>query len=139
MVDRDRVLARIDHLQCYLRDLRSIVPPTFDTYHGVEKRRACERLLQLIIEAVTDICGLLVAGLRLGLPAEERDAFEKLAEAEVLSFETTERLKHMRGFRNILVHEYTRIDDSIVYEVASTRLGEVDAFVAEVLRYMQHH
>jgi uncharacterized protein YutE (UPF0331/DUF86 family) len=45
----------------------------------------------------------------------------------------------MRGFRNILVHEYTRVDDRIVYDVASARLGEFDAFIGEVLHYMRHH
>ena len=78
MIDRERILIRIDHLQQYLQDLRTIIPPTFEAYQGIEKRRACERLLQLAIEAMTDISGLLVAGLRLGLPAEELDAFEKL-------------------------------------------------------------
>jgi uncharacterized protein YutE (UPF0331/DUF86 family) len=129
----------VDQLQGYLRELRTIVPPTFDAYRGIEKRRACERLLQLAIEAATDICGLLVAGLRLGLPAEERDAFEKLREAGVLSPAITETLKRMRGFRNILVHEYTRVDDRIVYDVASARLGEFDAFIGEVLHYIRHH
>jgi uncharacterized protein YutE (UPF0331/DUF86 family) len=139
MLDRDRLLARVDQLQGYLRELRTVVPPTLETYRGIEKRRACERLLQLAIEAATDICGLLVAGLRLGLPAEERDAFEKLCEAGVISPAITETLKRMRGFRNILVHEYTRVDDRIVYDVASARLGEFDAFIGEVLHYIRHH
>jgi uncharacterized protein YutE (UPF0331/DUF86 family) len=34
------------------------------------------------IEAVIDICALLVTGLRLGLPAEEDDLSEKLASRE---------------------------------------------------------
>jgi uncharacterized protein YutE (UPF0331/DUF86 family) len=95
--------------------------------------------LQLAIEAATDICGLLVAGLRLGLPAEERDAFEKLGQAGVISPAITATLKRMRGFRNILVHEYTRVDDRIVYDAASARLGEFDAFIGEVLHYIRHH
>lgn len=73
MLDRERLLARVDHLQRYLRELREIVPPTYEQYTGIEKRRACERLLQLAIEAVTDTCALLVTGLRLGLPAETGD------------------------------------------------------------------
>src|SRR5688572_25854177 len=73
VIDRERMLIRIDHLQQYVRDLRTITPPTFEAYQGIATRRACERLLQLAIEAVTDISGMLVAGLRLGLPAEDLD------------------------------------------------------------------
>jgi uncharacterized protein YutE (UPF0331/DUF86 family) len=70
MLDRERVLVKIDQLEGYLKELREIVPEDFATYQRVEKRRACERLLQISIEAVIDICHLLVAGLRLGIPAE---------------------------------------------------------------------
>jgi hypothetical protein len=49
MIDRERILIRVDHLQQYLRDLRTITPPTFEPYQGIEKQRACERLLQPIL------------------------------------------------------------------------------------------
>ncbi|ETX00883.1 MAG: hypothetical protein ETSY1_09545 [Candidatus Entotheonella factor] len=136
MIDRERILSRIDHLQQYLRDLSTIVPPTFEAYQGVEKRRACERLLQLAIEAMTDICGILVAGSRLGLPAEALDMFEKLREAAVITPETVTTLRRMRGFRNILVHEYTQVDDQIVYHIASERLGDFEVFIREVLEHL---
>ena len=136
MIDRDRILTRIDHLQQYLQDLRTITPPTFEAYQGIEKRRACERLLQLAIEAMTDISGMLVAGLRLGLPAEELDTFEKLREAAIITPATTTTLRRMRGFRNILVHEYTQVDDQIVHQLALEHLGEFEAFIREVLDYL---
>lgn len=43
MVDRERILARIDDLEGYLRELREIIPGDFAAYHEVAKRRACER------------------------------------------------------------------------------------------------
>jgi uncharacterized protein YutE (UPF0331/DUF86 family) len=105
MLDRERVLARIDVLDGYLRELRAIAPATFEEYTSIEKRRACERLLQVSIECVIDISSLLVIGLRLGLPAEEDDLFERLTQAGIISLSMRETLKRMKGFRNILVHE----------------------------------
>ena len=71
MLDRERILAKIDELQGYLKELRNIVPENYNEYlSSIEKRRACERLLQISVECVIDICSLLVSGLRLGLPAE---------------------------------------------------------------------
>lgn len=133
MVDRERVLAKLDELEGYLRDLRTIQPSSFDQFRQVEKRRACERLLQISVEATIDICHLLVSGLRLGLPAEEDDLFTKLEQAGILSPGTAETLRQMKGFRNILVHEYARVDERIVYEMATTRLGDFDTFRLEVL------
>jgi len=137
MLDRERILGKIDQLEGYLRDLRTIVPQDFAAYQKVEKRRACERLLQLSIEAVIDVCHLLVTGLRLGIPAEEDDLFEKLEAAGVISPQTRETLREMKGFRNILVHEYARIDDRMVYEVARSRLGDFETFKEQILRYLK--
>lgn len=134
MLDRERILAKVDELDGYLKELRQIAPTSFDEYRQPEKRRACERLLQIAVEAVIDICHLLVTGLRLGLPAEEDDLFEKLAQAGIISPQMRETAGRMKGFRNILVHEYGDVDDRIVYEMASERLGDFEVFKEEVLQ-----
>ena len=137
MLDRERILGKIDRLEGYLSELSRVVPQDFAAYQEVEKRRACERLLQVSIEAVIDVCHLLVMGLRLGIPAEEDDLFEKLQAAGVISPKTRETLKEMKGFRNILVHEYARIDDRLVYEVARSRPGDFERFKEEILRHLK--
>jgi uncharacterized protein YutE (UPF0331/DUF86 family) len=83
VVDKDRILAKLDQLEGYLRELRQILPESFAGYQKVEKKRACERLLQIAIEAVIDICYMFLRELRLGLPSEEDDVFEKLSQAGV--------------------------------------------------------
>lgn len=137
MVDRDRLLAKLDELDGYLAELRSIMPDRLEDYLKVEKKRACERLLQLTVETLLDACALLVAGLRLGLPGEEDDLFAKLAGRGVVSASTADILKRMRGLRNILVHEYGRINDALVFEAVQRRLGDFDAFKREVLAFLR--
>lgn len=134
MLDRERVLAKIDVLDGYLKEIREILPVDFEEYKRIEKRRACERLLQVSIECIIDICGLIVTGLRLGLPAEEDDLFEKLEQAGIISSARKEALKRMKGFRNILVHEYGRVDDLMVYEVLQTKMDDFEAFKREILQ-----
>ena len=138
MVDRERILGKMAELDGYLNELRQILPKSFDDYvRSIEKRRACERLLQIAVEAVIDICAMLVQGLRLGLPAEEDDVFDKLAQHGVLSQKMVETLRRMKGFRNILVREYGRVDDRIVFDVAINRLGDFEDFKREVLTALQ--
>ena len=136
-LDRERILAKIDQLDTYSAELQEIAPKSFAEYQRVEKKRACERLLQVSIEVVIDICNLLVSGLRLGLPAEEQDLFRKLLKADVLSKGMGEKLREMRGFRNILVHKYAQVDDRLVYEAVKTRLGDLALFRREVLAYLK--
>ena len=132
MVDRERVLAKLDELAGYLRELAEVVPHDIAAYRDTATRRACERILQIAIEAVIDICSLFVVGLRLGVPAEENDLFEKLATAGVLSPDMVERLRLMKGFRNLIVHDYGRVDDERVFELATAHVGDFDAFAEEI-------
>ena len=137
MVDRDRILGKLDELDGYLGELRSIAPRSLVEYQQVEKKRACERLLQVAVEALIDACGLLVTGLRLGLPGEEDDLFEKLARRSFLAAETARTLMRMRGMRNLLVHEYGRVNDQLVFETVRDRLGDFDACKREILEFLR--
>jgi uncharacterized protein YutE (UPF0331/DUF86 family) len=136
-VDRERILAKIDELDSYLKELKGIAPKSFEEYQQVEKKRACERLLQVSIETVIDICSLFVSGLRLGLPAEEADLFNKVVEANILPKQMREKLREMKGFRNILVHEYAHVDDRLVYQVVTEKLEDFKTFKREVLRFIK--
>lgn len=69
MLDKERILGKIDELDTYLNELSQIAPADFKEYQRIEKKRGCERLLQLSIECAVDICKLFVSGLRLGLPS----------------------------------------------------------------------
>jgi len=136
-VDRERILAKIDELDSYLKELKGIAPKSFEEYQQVEKKRACERLLQVSIETVIDICSLFVSGLRLGLPAEEADLFNKVVEANILPKQMREKLREMKGIRNILVHEYAHVDDRLVYQVVTEKLEDFKTFKREVLRFIK--
>ena len=87
---------------------------------------------------VTDISGLIVAGLQLGLPGDEDDVFSKTEAADVLSSSMVESLRRMRHFRNILVHDYMDIDDEIVYSVLSDQMRDFDLFIGEVLDFLRN-
>lgn len=141
MLDHERILAKLDELDGYQRELAQIVPATYAEYlEKGEKRRACERVLQICIQCVIDMCSLVVAGLRLGLPAEEEDIFEKLERANLATPETMKALRAMRGFRNILVHEYGGVDNAIVFQRATSGVRDFTLFrdtVLEILRTYQ--
>jgi uncharacterized protein YutE (UPF0331/DUF86 family) len=131
------VLAKLDELDGYLDELRTITPRNLEEYARIATKRSCERLLQLAVEATIDACAMLVSGLRLGLPGEENDLFEKLVRRGVLSGGMTETLRHMKGMRNLLVHEYGRIDDELVFETVRDRFVDFGAFRREVLDFLR--
>lgn len=117
MLDKNRILSKLDELDSYLTELEDVMPKNYEEYiNSIEKKRSCERLLHIMIECTIDICSLMVKGLRLGLPAGEEDLFEKIEKKKIISKRMKEKLKLMRGFRNILVHRYADVDDQLVFE-----------------------
>ena len=138
MLDRERILGKIADMDAYLNELLHVVPDSFAGYHIIEKKRSCERLLHLCIECAVDICKLFVSGMKLGLPYEENDLFDKMHAKKLLSAEMVSLLKEMRAFRNILIHEYAHVDDELVYEMAKTRLGDFETFKKEILTVLKN-
>lgn len=136
MVDRSRVLTKLDELRRYLNELRALIPATPE-YPNSAVKRACERLLQLCIECTIDISKKLLIGNKLGIPNDEVDVFEKLKQAGILSDGMLVCLKRMRGLRNILVHEYMDVDDRQVLEVMIHHLDDFERFKKEVLAYLE--
>ena len=138
MLDEERILAKVDELKSYLDELRKIIPEDLKSYKSsIEKRRACERLLHISIECVMDICSIIVSNLRLGLPSEEGVIIEKLRGANVISERMKNKLRRMRGFRNILVHRYGRVKDELVYKVLTENLGDFDKFINEIIAFLK--
>ena len=45
MLDRERILAKLDELDGYLRELNAVVPETFSKYRRIETRRVILRIL----------------------------------------------------------------------------------------------
>lgn len=137
MLDKDRILAKLDELDSYLKELAEISPKSLGEYKTIEKKRGCERLLHIAVECVIDICGIIVTNKRLGLPDSEEDLFRKLEEAKVISSDLAGKLRLMRGFRNIIVHRYGSVDDELVFETLRKGPADFVDFKSEVLEFLK--
>ena len=139
-MDQEKILSKFEELELYLEELEQIKPNNFKEYESsIEKKRSCERLLQISIESVLDICNILVTKLRIGIPSDEDDLFEKLGNKKVISKKMIKILKEMKGFRNILVHRYGKIEDERVFEILSEKLGDFDKFREEIADFLKLH
>jgi len=137
MLDKDRILAKLDELDSYLKELAEISPKSMGEYKTIEKKRACERLLHIAVECVIDVCGIIVTNKRLGLPGSEEDLFRKLEEGKVISSDLAGKLRLMRGFRNIIVHRYGSVDDELVFEVLRKGPADFVDFKSEILEFLK--
>lgn len=134
MVDRDLILRRVADLDRYLDQLLPYRNLDLTAYKSDWKtQRIVERTLHLTIETCMDIADHVVADRRLRVPETGAETFDVLAEAGVLSTDLGKSLGQMVGFRNILVHDYARLDPAIVLRVLGTNLRDVERFRDAIL------
>ena len=100
---------------------------------------SAERFLQLAIEAVFDIGTHCIAALGLTRPERYADILPTLAGGGVVRPETAAELTSLAGFRNILVHDYIKIDRGRVHEFLKTRLDGFRHFAADISAFLQQH
>lgn len=108
--------------------------PTFQSM-GLVKDGIYKRM-EFVIENVLDICAILNADLKFGLPGADEDILDHLVENKILSDSLVRSVRCMKGFRNIVVHRYGRIDDELAYSVLLDHLGDFDTFKAEIEAFL---
>lgn len=92
--------------------------------------------LEYILQSMFDICAIMNRDLRLGIPQNDDDIITNLVKSEIIDPRLGETLRSMKGMRNILVHQYGRINDRIVFEVLMTQLDEIDSFCRTIRRFL---
>src|SRR3989338_7850819 len=96
-----------------------------------------ERYLQLSVQSIINIAYLVIIDLDLRRPDDNYEAVSMLHENNVVSESLANKLTKMVGLRNILVHEYGKIDRKKVYEVLTMQLGDIEEFQRQILSYLK--
>ena len=77
---------------------------------------AVKYLFITTIEACIDIAQHLCSAESLGTPVDNGDAVRRIGQAGVIETPTAQAIVSAVGFRNVLVHEYVDVDDTIVVD-----------------------
>lgn len=135
MVDRDLLLRKVADLERYVEQLAMYRDVSIEVYAANwQMQRIVERTLHLAIETCMDIAEHIVADRRLGIPETGAGSFELLTAASVLPEDLGASLVKMVGFRNILVHDYARIDHARVLAIVRTDVADLQRLREVVLR-----
>ena len=85
--------------------------------------------LFIAINMMVDIATHIVVDNNMGNPEILGDAFEILNNKKYLEDKETKIYKNMVGLRNILSHEYLKIDKEIIYEILQYNLTDIKKFI----------
>lgn len=98
----------------------------------VDLRGAVERYLYLAVQATIDLAEAVISYKGFRKPTTMSETFEILNEERFISARMTDKLVKMTGFRNIMTHDYEKIDYGIVYNVLQKGRIDLEGFLKRI-------
>lgn len=136
IANRLKLLAEyLDELQTFRKQTNSFKAYLEDTL----LRRAVERTLQIAVEACLDIGRRLISLEGFRYPEDNKDVFQVLIEEKIVSKTLSYHLLDMARFRNLMVHDYAKVDDAKVYGILKKRIGDFDQYARAIVLYFEKY
>lgn len=138
MIDHEVVESKLRFLQEYLTDLAEYEDFSLNDYRIKKKdQRFVERTLHLACESCIDIAAHIISRKGLREPKDNKDLFVILFENSIISEQAHNTMIKMARFRNIIVHDYARIDPEIVLGILKRDVDDLKHFAQEIIHYLK--
>lgn len=138
MHDNVVICKKLGVLMKYYKEFQQLTEKlSIDEYlQNIIKRRAIEREIQLIVECATDINNMILKKLGRGPSKDYFNSFIDLAENDIIDMSFALSIAPSTGLRNILVHEYQEIDNTIVYKSIQHVLDYYLQYIEKIAKYL---
>ena len=128
------ILGKAQVVRESLNDLAAIPQTSYAEFESDFRNvQATLHLMQVAIQALTDLGSMLCARLGLATPRTSFEVFERLEQDGRLPKGSATRFAPIVGFRNRIVHLYDRIDQRIVFRVLTERRADLAELLGHLL------
>jgi uncharacterized protein YutE (UPF0331/DUF86 family) len=135
IVTNKRIEEKITELDKYLQEFRQIEIPEFEDYQKDFKTKAvCERYFEKIIESIISLSIFFIRAKHLDSPENEDHIFFILSKNKILEEDFAKQLKDAKDMRNIIVHNYQKVEDVLVYNAIEEILMDAERFLEIIKR-----
>jgi len=127
-------IQQLDEYLSYLNQLRKEIKSEKAFLADFHFYGLAERYLQLSCQVIIDTLNLVIIEEGIEKPESGQEIVSFLFNKGVISQNLSSRLEGVVGFRNILVHEYGKIDRKRIYQFFMQKLEDFEAFKKEILK-----
>lgn len=139
-ISQQKILEKLENLNEYLSYLKKLKKETKNEKSFLSDFHLfgnTERYLQLSIQAIIDSSHLVIIDLGLRKPEDNYEAVSILFDKKIISGKLADKFSKMIGLRNILVHEYGKIDRKKVYKILQTQIKDLEEFKRQILNFLK--
>ncbi|SDJ25884.1 type VII toxin-antitoxin system HepT family RNase toxin [Natribacillus halophilus] len=131
MVD-DIIINKTAIIHRCLARIREVYDHDSENLHDITKQDSIILNLHRACEASIDLAMHIVSIHQLGIPNTSREAFQLLGENQFLDRQLSERMQKMVGFRNVAIHDYQRMQVSVLQAIIENHLSDFTEFTEAV-------
>jgi len=138
MFDEVLLLRKISEVEEYLGQVSEYKDIHLADYQNDWKiQRIVERTLQMMIETCVDIAGHIISDKNYRIPASYADTFKVIKENGLLSKQLCKHMEKMVKFRNLIVHQYDRVDAEIVVGILKKDLEDFLSYKKAIIDFIK--
>lgn len=135
MVDRDLIVAKAAAVQKHLKRIEAKRGNNLEAFtQDIDRQDIVLFNLQMAIQNCVDIAAHIVGEEGFGIPGSTNELFYLLEENGYLPLEITEKMTRAVGFRNLMVHEYAKIDIEQIYIIAHEHLDDLNDYLVLIFK-----
>lgn len=140
MADERVVSIKLEQIEQYHGELKAKQQTLSreDLLTNTTEQRAVERMFENAIQACSDLAQHIATRDFNFDGTASKEAIRVLGREEIIDEETMNTLVAAVGFRNVLAHEYGRVDYLEVYETLQTGLAVYNAFSQQVAQWVRN-
>ena len=137
LVDKLLIGRKLIQLETYISQIGEFSRISIAAYKSNWKtQRIVERTLQMLIELCIDIANHIISDENMRLPSGYADTFAVLMEHRVINKNLFKTMDKMARFRNVVVHQYEKIDPAIVVSILHNNLKDFETYKKAMIKYL---
>lgn len=128
---------RLVNMTAYADELSSHLVGSLDDYlRDATRRRAVERLAQVVVENAIDVNNLILEREGSAPAPTARQSFEDVHNLGAIDDYVLDRFQRYVGMRNRIVHDYDRLDNRIIYYSARRLINDARQYIRCIYAYL---
>jgi uncharacterized protein YutE (UPF0331/DUF86 family) len=135
MVDNDLIIAKTSSVKRHLNRVKEKRNTDLQTFlKDIDRQESILFNLQMAIQNCIDIATHIISEEGFGVPGSISEMFYLLEENGYLNVDVTEKMVKAVGFRNLIVHEYGKIELKQVFKVVQKDIKDLDEYLISIFQ-----
>jgi uncharacterized protein YutE (UPF0331/DUF86 family) len=135
LVDHDLILAKAGLIRRHLRRIKEKGGGDLEAFlSDLDRQEVISFNLHLAIENCTDLAAHIISEEGLGVPGSASEMFYLLEDSGYINSQLTEKMIKAVGLRNLIVHEYDKIDLTRLFEIVLKDTKDINDFIVSIFK-----